>query len=221
MGNGTGLGEQSEQPKNRGPHGPAPPNDPEGRSNQTALTFLVVGAVLLTALWSYRELATSAKTQQPMEVPKTARGVPQLTPAMVPLVTGEEPIDRLFIKAGCPVCHTIPGIKGADGRVGPPLTLGTTGPQRLADPSYRGKAKTVRDYVVESVVEPSAYMAPGYPDRTMPTWYGQKLSATALEKVAAYLESLTEEVSRPGEGREARGEEKSRSELAERAAARR
>ncbi|MEW6543011.1 MAG: c-type cytochrome [Nitrospirota bacterium] len=196
------MGEQSDRHEDRQPSGPVSKKDGEDRSNQTALVFLVVGVVLLTALWSFRELTTSAKKpQRPTEIPKTARGLPQLTQAMVPLVTGEEPLDQLFVKAGCPVCHTIPGIKGADGRVGPPLTLGTTGRQRLADPSYRGKAKTVRDYIVESVVEPSAYVVPGYPDRTMPAWYGQKLSATALDQVAAYLESLTEDAPQPGEGR--------------------
>lgn len=49
---------------------------------------------------------------------------------MVPFVSGEEPVARLCTKAGCPVCHTIAGIQGAHGRVGPRLVLGTTGVQR-------------------------------------------------------------------------------------------
>jgi hypothetical protein len=58
----------------------------------------------------------------------------------------------------------------------------------LADPAYRGHAKTVHDYVVESVIEPGVFVAPGYPASTMPIWYGAKLSALALEKIASYLE---------------------------------
>ena len=112
---------------------------------------------------------------------------------MVPLVTGEEPIRELFTRAGCPVCHTIPGIGGADGRVGPTLVMGTIGPKRLADPLYRGRAKTVREYLIESILESGDYVVSGYPDRTMPHWYGQKLNAGALEKIAAYLEQITEE----------------------------
>jgi hypothetical protein len=112
---------------------------------------------------------------------------------MVPLVTGDEPISAVFTRAGCPVCHRIPGISGADGRVGPPLLLGSTGPERLRDPAYRGQAKTIHDYVVESVMEPGVYVVPGYPANTMPTWYGAKLSALALEKIAAYLERQTAE----------------------------
>jgi hypothetical protein len=139
-------------------------------------TFLIAGIVLLGITYA---------ALKPLPVP-------QLDPALIPLVTGEEPTDVLFIKAGCPVCHTIPGILGADGRVGPKLVLGTTGPQRLADPRYRGKARTVRDYIVESVLEPGAYVVSGYPDQAMPGWYGRKLSAAALDRMAAYLEALTD-----------------------------
>lgn len=109
---------------------------------------------------------------------------------MIPLVTGEEPIEQLFIRAGCPVCHMIPGVSGADGKVGPKLILGETGRSRLADPGYKGQAASVHEYVIESILNPSVYVVPGYPDRTMPSWYGQKLSAMALDRIAAYLESL-------------------------------
>ncbi|MGH7206193.1 MAG: hypothetical protein ACREI2_08290 [Nitrospiraceae bacterium] len=51
----------------------------------------------------------------------------------------------------------------------------------------------MREYLIESILEPGAYVVPGYPDLTMPRWYGQKLSAGALEKIAAYLEQVTEE----------------------------
>lgn len=79
--------------------------------------------------------------------------------------------------------------------MGPPLWLGTTGAKRLVDPAYQGRAKTIREYVIESVVEPDVYVVPGYPPSTMPTWYGTKLSALALEKISTYLESLYAPVS--------------------------
>ena len=120
---------------------------------------------------------------------------------MVPLVTGEETTALIFTRAGCPVCHRIPGIAGAEGRVGPPLWLGTTGIQRLRDPAYQGRAKTVHEYIVESVIEPGAFIVPGYPADTMPTWYGAKLSALALEKIAGYLAEQTAEDSRQGNER--------------------
>jgi hypothetical protein len=123
--------------------------------------------------------------------------MPVLIPDLVPLVTGEEPIQTIFIRSGCPVCHTIPGISGATGQVGPPLWLGETGHARLDDPQYRGAAKTLREYIVESIVSPGTYVVPGFPPDTMPTWYGRKLSAGALDKIASYLEGLKKEEQRP------------------------
>jgi hypothetical protein len=158
-----------------------------GRSvDERAWTFLIAGIVLLGITYA------ALKPEPALKPPPALPTVPQLDPAMIPLATGEEPIDVLFIKSGCPVCHTIAGIQGADGRVGPKLVLGTTGPRRLTDPRYHGQAKTVREYIIESVISPGAYVASGYPDRVMPRWYGQKLSAGALEKMAGYLETLKE-----------------------------
>ena len=150
--------------------------------------LFVVGLVLLYALWTLR--APSPSSGVPDAVATAATGA--LSPERIPLVTGDEPIADIFTKAGCVVCHQIPGIPGANGQVGPPLLLGTTGKQRLHDPEYRGQAETVHEYVVESVVEPRRFIVQGYPAETMPTWYGSKLSALALEKIAAYLEQQTD-----------------------------
>jgi hypothetical protein len=151
------------------------------RVNALVLAAIAVGFVW--ALFSPRQTPI-ANGPRPLAV---------VVPDMVPLVTGDEETRLIFTRAGCPVCHRIPGIAGADGRVGPPLVLGITGQQRLADPAYRGRAKTVHEYIVESVLEPSAYVVPGYPADAMPTWYGAKLSALALEKIAVYLEEQTAE----------------------------
>ena len=151
---------------------------------ERAMTPLIVIVLLLGILFALRSINSSSVPPAPAPVSSAA----VLAPGMVPLVTGDEPIAEIFTKAGCLVCHTVPGIPGADGRVGPPLLLGVTGPARLADPAYRGHAKTVHDYVVESVIEPGIFIAPGYPSSTMPTWYGAKLSARALERIASYLE---------------------------------
>jgi len=144
------------------------------------VVWIAIGLVCLSVIWGLRP-------PSPQETPSKTMAVP-ITPDKVPLVTGEESFSDLFTQAGCAVCHVIPGIPGADGQVGPPLILGTTGPQRLKDSAYRGEARTVHDYIVESVLDPQRFVVPGYPDHTMPTWYGSKLSALALEKIAAYLE---------------------------------
>jgi hypothetical protein len=126
------------------------------------ITPFIVIALLLGTLLALRSINSSSVRPAP------ASSVVPLVPEMVPLVTGNEPITEIFTRAGCAVCHTVPGIPGADGRVGPPLLLGITGPARLADPAYRGIAKTVHEYVIESVIEPGVFVVPGYPAGTMP-----------------------------------------------------
>lgn len=162
-------------------------SSPATRSPERTAILIVMGLILLYGLWTLRA------PQRPSAGPVAASTVAptSLTAEMIPLVSGDEPVVEIFTKAGCPVCHVIPGIPGASGQVGPALTLGVTGGQRLADPSYRGRAATVHEYVVESVVAPSVFVVPGYPERTMPEWYGVKLSALALEKIAEYLEHQT------------------------------
>lgn len=164
------------------------PIEPPSRPPERVVVLAAIGLVLLCVLWALRE------DGPPQGLPVAVGSAPAmpLSPERIPLTTGEEPIADIFVRAGCPVCHTIPGIPGADGRVGPKLVLGTTGAQRLNDPAYHGEARTIHDYVVESVLEPERFIVPGYPGRTMPAWYGSKLSGLALEKIAAYLEQQTD-----------------------------
>jgi mono/diheme cytochrome c family protein len=108
------------------------------------------------------------------------------------LADGSEPVDKIFAKAQCVVCHTIPGIAGAMGTVGPKLVEKTNAPTRLKDPGYKGHAKTVREYITESVITPSMYVVKPFPDNIMPKVFGQKLSAGALNKIVDYLSQIEE-----------------------------
>lgn len=108
------------------------------------------------------------------------------------LADGSEPVDQIFQKAQCVACHTIPGIAGAIGTIGPKLVEKTNAPSRLKDPAYKGAAKSVREYITESVIAPSTYVVKGFPDNTMPKIFGQKLSAGALNKIVDYLSQVEE-----------------------------
>ncbi len=108
------------------------------------------------------------------------------------LADGSEPHDTLFAKAGCTACHTIPGIKDATGKVGPELWEGTNAPKRIKDGGYAGKAKTTKEYITESILDPSAYVVTDYPDDQMPKDFGVKLTGGALSKIVDYLASLEE-----------------------------
>ena len=106
------------------------------------------------------------------------------------MADGTEPVDQIFQKAQCVACHTIPGIPGAKGTIGPVLEEGTNALLRMKDKDYKGSAKTVPDYIMESIVSPSTYVVKPYPDNTMPKIFGQKLSAGAIKKIVDYLSQV-------------------------------
>lgn len=164
------------------------------------LIFMVVGCGIL-ATFSLNSMTKSDAPEDQRSITKKDATSQQSVPKKkdksvallnVPLSTGNEPLDKLFVQSGCAVCHTIPGIGPAKGRQGPKLVLGTNGPKRLADPNYQGTAESIREYIQESILKPGIYIVPGYTDRVMPRWYGKRLNAKALDRIATYLEGLNE-----------------------------
>jgi hypothetical protein len=109
------------------------------------------------------------------------------------VATGHEAVSDIFDFAQCHLCHTIPGVQGAIGNLGPPLGLKTTVVARLKDPSYRGKATTPWEYVYESIIDPSAHVVQPFPDNAMPKDYGSKLSALAVDKMTTHILSFESE----------------------------
>ena len=108
-------------------------------------------------------------------------------------VTGAEPIQEMINTLGCPLCHTIPGVEGAVGELGPKLHEKTNALQRIKDPNYKGSAKNTKEYVKESILNPGAFVvfneaegAP-YPDGLMPTTFSQMLSVDALDKLVDFI----------------------------------
>ncbi|MFZ1745366.1 MAG: hypothetical protein WBO24_13650 [Nitrospirales bacterium] len=169
-------------------------------SRETFLIFIVVACGIMATLSvnlfnqspSDPSEARVGESTSPEQQKAPSAKIPSVELTDVPLATGTEPLEKLFVQSGCAVCHTIPGIAPALGREGPRLVLGTNGPLRLADPQYQGSATTVREYVQESILNPGAYVVPGYSDRVMPRWYGKRLNAMALDRMAEYLENLKE-----------------------------
>ncbi len=94
---------------------------------------------------------------------------------------------------GCPLCHVIPGVEGSNGELGPKLHMKIDAPKRIKDPKYKGKAKTAREYVKESILNPEAYIVFNeeagelYPTGVMPQDYGTKLSVRALESLVDFI----------------------------------
>ena len=101
------------------------------------------------------------------------------TAALTPTVTTPIALDaraaagrEVYWHNYCGICHTL-AAAGTNGTFGPPHNgIAATAKQRIADPSYTGKAVTVVQYLRESIVEPSVYAAPGfaYTSHPMPSY---------------------------------------------------
>ena len=108
-------------------------------------------------------------------------------------VTGNEDIQAMINTLGCPLCHTIPGVEGAMGELGPKLHEKINAPNRIKDPNYKGKATNTKEYVRESILNPGAYVVfneeagEAFPDGLMPTTFGEMLSVSALDKLVDFI----------------------------------
>ena len=79
---------------------------------------------------SYEEIVKAYEKFIPeADRPKMAEDKPAGATSL--MADGSEPIDQIFAKAQCVSCHTIPGIPGAMGTIGPKLEEGTTAAQRI------------------------------------------------------------------------------------------
>ena len=84
----------------------------------------------------------------------------------------------VFADAGCGGCHTFTPA-GTNGAVGPNLD------KLAADAKKAGKP--VEEFVRQSVVDPGAYVAPGFQDGLMPTTFGDSLSKEEIDALVSYL----------------------------------
>ena len=82
----------------------------------------------------------------------------------------------VFTSNGCAGCHTLKAA-GAIGKVGPDL-------DKL--PAYAKQAgKPLEDFIKESIVDPNAYVQPGFPKSVMPSF--ATLPADQLDALVMYL----------------------------------
>jgi cytochrome c oxidase subunit 2 len=90
--------------------------------------------------------------------------------------TGSE----LFLKYGCQACHTLSDAQ-ASGMVGPALDgIGSTAANRVP-------GMDARAYLTASIVEPGAFLVPGYPDGVMPLDLAKRIPEADLQVLVDYL----------------------------------
>lgn len=120
----------------------------------------------------------------------------EVTSEAAPVTPGE-----IVGAMACGLCHTIPGLENAEGKVGPGLSaMEDRASAALKVDVYVGEATTVKEYIRESILTPDAYLAHDCPTREggvapcragiMPPNFGGRLTAQQLEVLVVYLASL-------------------------------
>ena len=90
--------------------------------------------------------------------------------------------EGIFIEKGCAGCHSIDGLEGAVGQVGPSLThIGTVASTRMSGMNARG-------YIEESIMNPSDFIVDGFAP-VMPELMGS-FNEGEFKELVDYLESL-------------------------------
>jgi mono/diheme cytochrome c family protein len=95
-------------------------------------------------------------------------GVPGAAPAKVPGGPGAQ----VFANNGCNGCHTLAAANAG----------GTTGPN--LDEVLPGQSTAM---IEQSIVDPNATIAKGYPANVMPSTFGEALSPKEIEQLVEYL----------------------------------
>ena len=85
----------------------------------------------------------------------------------------------VFQQNGCGGCHTLKGVPGAAGTVGPDLDTLKAAAAKANQP--------LAAFIKESIVKPDAYIAPGYPN-AMPPNFGTQIPPDKLSQLVQYLE---------------------------------
>src|SRR5262249_18518006 len=132
--------------------------------------------------------------------------IPQLRqdPPKELVLAADAPVED-FIKAGqdifygkgtCALCHEI----GKKGERCPDLAgVGARAETRVKEPGYHGKATNGAEYIVESTMDPTAYVVEGYQPSMPPV--GRQLSDLEMVAVVSFLQSQGGEVTVNGQSR--------------------
>ncbi len=134
--------------------------------------FLALTMVLLVAL----ALSACVKAK-PVEQPKQEGGASVSLPPAPPM----DKVKPLLDKGGCGTCHTIPGVEGATGTVGP----------EWCDPAKEvQEGKEDLNFLREAIVDPDKEIASGYQAGIMPKNFGDMFTQEEIDTLVAFIANL-------------------------------
>ena len=107
----------------------------------------------------------------------TAAAAPKTTTAAAaaPSAAGK----AIFVSAGCGACHTFKPA-GTSAKVGPDLDAAPAADAKKAN-------MPLADFVRESIVNPDAFIAHGFPKGVMPVTFGQTLSKAKIDALVSFI----------------------------------
>jgi hypothetical protein len=151
---------------------------------------------------SYEKFIPAAERQQ--GAPAVVTASVAAAPAGPPIALVTDTPEQVITKMGCMACHQIPTIAVAKfGPIGPLLVAKNNAAKRLASPEYqaavkagKARAKTPKEYVMESIVNPNAFIVQGFVQSANPEMsdmlqnFSERFTFGALEKMADFLLTL-------------------------------
>ena len=116
----------------------------------------------------------AATTAAPATTTAAAAAPKTTTAAAAPSANGK----AVFLSAGCGACHTFKAA-GTSGTIGPDLD---TAPEKDA----KATGTPLAAFIKKSIVDPSAYLSPGYKD-LMPKTFASQLGAAKIDALVTFI----------------------------------
>jgi mono/diheme cytochrome c family protein len=140
-----------------------------------AVVICFFAAMMAVIVFVAKEPPEKAEAKPPTS---TSPGPPP--PAQPPAPPGNAAAGKaVFTSSGCVACHTFK----------PAGSTGTTGPDldKLAADAQKANRGPLPVYVEESIVDPNAYVVPGFQPGIMPPNFGQMLKKQQIADLVAFL----------------------------------
>jgi mono/diheme cytochrome c family protein len=135
------------------------------------VTFFVAMMVVVVFVGKEKSEARAAAAPPPPAAPQ---------PPAPPGPKGNPTAGKaVFAANGCASCHTFKPAN-ATGTIGPNL-------DHVAADAQKANRGSVQQYVQESIVDPNAYIVPGFPKSVMPATFGKTLSKQQLADLVAFV----------------------------------
>lgn len=147
----------------------------------------------ITAIEDWEHYFGKKFTFTPEDVAMAGKISPAPLPVS-PFALASDTVEQIVTKMACIACHKIPGLEvGKSGMVGPLLIMKTNAANRIKSPEYRKAVKdgrahatTPREYVIESITHPAAFIVPGFADDMLKD-YRHKFTLAGFDKLVDYL----------------------------------